>query len=811
MTACVTRDPPARSAWVTHTPLTGCCFPALSLPPPQAAFRKLRAELPFAGLGRFAAEYRRVVTDIASLLTTRSAYVRPTASRKKQPFVQSELPEIRRDKFRPGEILSKTDFASAAIDRPPPLEVADEAVAGELPEDLVLAIDYVARRGSKIRRDRRERMGVMRALAARLEPMRAALDACKSDEARAIAGPFNVAWTAAIVDALEWPDTDLPVRYVKGFNVVFDIPDSGVFRADDDPATISKAAFMAGNSQMVTSLTQEIESRATNDDAESSERRAQCWKRTKEEIDEGLIGAPRSRAQMDRRYKRGKWRCIGRNAIMQKGKWRCIDNGKRSKHNKATTMHERITCGRADFPVMVAREFAKRIRRAAHAMQGVYKRSTFVPARAFGMRHGTNDLKAAYRRVPTRQPQFTCVAVWDDDAGKVVYVDVPGHNFGLKAAVVNFNRFPELATVAARRLIWCVSEHYYDDNDTCEPDFAKDSGQKALVELCGDTFFGFSFDPGKDVDMRPSNEYLGVVSDLSRMHEGVLEMDVSKKRRRKIKDLTEQVLREQKLRSGMAASLYGKSRFMLSPCFGSLGKACLQPIMAREYQRNASELTDDLRDSVEFVHYVCDALPPLRLPLMPSTLEKVVIFSDAEGKRRQGGRAPTGHLGAVVYHPEHGVHYCHAPVPAAWTALFDKIKQRDTYIGQFELAAALAALLSVPEDWLRDRPVELWVDNSGAVSGLVKGYSGVPDCARIVNLFHFTVARLGIASMYVDYVASESNPADVPSRVHEMTAAEARTELAKFGSVRKMVLPQLADANGEWLSSVRIAQSAWSV
>jgi hypothetical protein len=506
---------------------------------------------------------------------------------------------------------------------------------------------------------------------------------------------------------------------------------------------------------------------------------------------------------MDRRHKRGKWRCLGRSAIKQKGKWRCIDNGKRSKHNKATRMHERITCGSSDFPVMVAREFAKRSLWAAKGKRGIAKRG------APRMQHGTNDLRAAYRRVPTRQPQFTCVAVWDDDAGKVVYIDVPGHNFGLKAAVVNFNRFPELATVAARRLLWCVSEHYYDDNDTCEPEFAKDSGQQALVELCADDFFGFSFDPGKDVDMHASNEYLGVVSDLSRAPEGILAMDVSAKRRAKIKALAEEVLQTEKLRSGMAASLYGKSRFMLSPCFGSLGKACLQPIMAREYQRGQSDLTDDLRDSVEFVHYVCDALPPLQLPLLPSAKEKVVIFSDAEGKRRMGGQAPTGHLGAVVYHPEHGTHYCHAPVPASWTALFDKIKTRDTYIGQFELAAALAALLSVPEEWLRDRPVELWVDNSGAVSGLIKGYSGVPDCARIVNLFHFTVARLGIASIYVDYVPSESNPADVPSRAHEMGEAEAQAALAAFGSVRRMVLPTLADARGEWLSSVQIARSVW--
>ena len=57
-------------------------------------------------------------------------------------------------------------------------------------------------------------------------------------------------------------------------------------------------------------------------------------------------------------YRRLEWRCLGRNAILQKEKWRCVDNGKRSKHNKATSMKERITCGRADFPALIAREIA---------------------------------------------------------------------------------------------------------------------------------------------------------------------------------------------------------------------------------------------------------------------------------------------------------------------------------------------------------------------------------------------------------------------------------------------------------------------
>ena len=288
-------------------------------------------------------------------------------------------------------------------------------------------------------------------------------------------------------------------------------------------------------------------------------------------------------------------------------------------------------------------------------------------------------------------------------------------------------------------------------------------------------------------------------------------MDVSAKRRKKIKALTSEILRSRRLQSGLASTIFGKARFMLSPCFGSLGKACLQPIKERQYAKGTSALNGELEDSIEFIEFLCDYLPPLELPLIPSELDKVVIFSDAEGKKRDGDDAPSGHLGAVVYHPVYGRHYCYAQAPPEWVALFDRIKQRETYIGQFELAAALAAVISLPEEWLRGRPVEIWVDNSGAVGSLVKGYSGVADCAKIVNLFHFAIAKIGVASIWIDYVASESNPADVPSRLHEMSEEEAREALREFGSIMEMTLPTFADANGNWLSSVEIAKSAWKL
>ena len=778
---------------------------AIDLPTNLHAFDALCRNVPEADLWQWKAVYTEVVQQIWRWSTVKKPYVRPTASRQLHPFVQTAFPEVRRDKLSPGKILSKRAFIAKAIERPSPFQDADQQAHDSLPEDLREAIAAVSRMGADVVPMRKQRLYEMRGLAEKLGAMRRALDACKCETAQTTSPNFNVAWTAAMIDGLRLDDHMLPVKYVKGFEVVFEVADSHVFKADEQPAEIAPSEFMKGNTRMVSRIEREITRSFREGDEQARERRKQAWIKTQSEISKGHTGPARSKAWMDKKYGRGKWRCMGRSAIYQKSKWRCIDNGKRSKHNKAATLHERITCGRADFPITVAREFAKaaKVQAAASRAKGIRKK------RRLRMRHGTDDLQAAYRRVPVAQPQFTCVAVWNMDEDRVTFHEMHGHNFGLASAVINFNRFPELAVAAARRLLWIVTEHYYDDNDTAEPSFAGDSGQQALIELHSDTFFGFGFNPEEHVTMKAANDYLGVCSDLGRSDEGILVMHVAKKRRMKLRDLVEETEATQSLQSGLAGSIFGKSRFMMSPCYGSVGKACLQPIMQREYNRSNSHLSQELVDSLDFIKFACDNLPPMELPLLPTSRQKIVVFVDAEGKKRKGSSPPSGHLGFLVCHPVYGRRHSYARVPQRLVDLMDKIKQRDTYIGQFELVGAIVPFLSLPRHWFAGYPVELWIDNSMAVGGLIKGYSGKPDCARIINTFHFALAKLGLASVWIDYVPTESNPADVPSRFHEMTSAERASYGDMLGAYVDPVIPDFCDDEGDWFSFVDIAASAW--
>ena len=75
----------------------------------------------------------------------------------------------------------------------------------------------------------------------------------------------------------------LALNYIVGFPVVFNIPDSGVYKAETKAAKISPAEFMRGNTRMTAHIQRSLEKEAEGEDTdERAEQRAQCWKKTKE-------------------------------------------------------------------------------------------------------------------------------------------------------------------------------------------------------------------------------------------------------------------------------------------------------------------------------------------------------------------------------------------------------------------------------------------------------------------------------------------------------------------------------------------------
>ena len=72
---------------------------------------------------------------------------------------------------------------------------------------------------------------------------------------------------------------------------------------------------------------------------------------------------------------------------------------------------------------------------------------------------------------------------------------------------------------------------------------------------------------------------------------------------------------------------------------------------------------------------------------------------------------------------------------------------------------------------MRGRRVTHYIDNSGALACLVKDYSADVDSGRIVHTFWALACALDI-DVWFDYVKSDANIADWPSRGHLAFAAE---------------------------------------
>ena len=195
----------------------------------------------------------------------------------------------------------------------------------------------------------------------------------------------------------------------------------------------------------------------------------------------------------------------------------------------------------------------------------------------------------------------------------------------------------------------------------------------------------------------------------------------------------------------------------------------------------------------------------MRLPLSFEQYGRLTIFSDAEGKKRRGPRPPSGAVGFVAFHPFRGAAHGYAPIPDSLIRLLDSIKQRQTYIGQFEMVAAIAPYISLPREWFEGMHVEHWLDSSHAIGSLLKGYAGAPDTAHIVNTFRCAVAKLSLRSIWLDYVNTESNIADIPSRVGEAPASGDEECWAMMGDRVHCTIPQFADEHGEWLSFAAVA------
>ena len=71
------------------------------------------------------------------------------------------------------------------------------------------------------------------------------------------------------------------------------------------------------------------------------------------------------------------------------------------------------------------------------------------------------------------------------------------------------------------------------------------------------------------------------------------------------------------------------------------------------------------------------------------------------------------------------------------------------------------------EKFFHNRDFLCFADNQSANGATVKGYSSCPDIARLVNQFYLRLAQLSSSRVWIEYIDSARNFADIPTRLSD--------------------------------------------
>jgi hypothetical protein len=214
--------------------------------------------------------------------------------------------------------------------------------------------------------------------------------------------------------------------------------------------------------------------------------------------------------------------------------------------------------------------------------------------------------------------------------------------------------------------------------------------------------------------------------------------------------------------------------------FGKVGRACLQPL----FQHDTLRLSRAAAASLRYLIDIIPQIPSFDIALLASREPPSLVFTD--GCAEDG--SATMAVGYIVGIPKPRKRQRSSSSSAAdedprrledyiWYhgggdlpgELRSAFVERRQQIGQVEIVGALTPYLSLPH-LLAGRDVIHWIDNTSAMAALCKGYSRMPDSARLVHAFHAWNAGAQ-ARVWFEYVPSAANPSDEPSRVEGLWQA----------------------------------------
>ena len=515
-------------------------------------------------------------------------------------------------------------------------------------------------------------------------------------------------------------------------------------------------------------------------DGESDDVEQKLHQASLEEVEAGHLKGPFSKDQIDSQFGEGQWLFTKRFALLQgtpeNPKVRVIDDCRRSGLNSAYTTNFKLELLDLDVLSAALVSVCEAMHTGKVDLGDSYRadvNSSLVGQPWMGR---TLDLSKAYKQLPISVDSRQLCVMGYRHKGEWQYYTTQVLPFGATAAVYSFNRVSRSLHHLLCFFFSTVCTCYYDDFPTVSP-----ASSSSLASKCMSIFLNLlGWDHAqvgvKAVDFASEFSALGVTVKLDSIHQGSFTLFNKPSRIEKIVKMLDEVSEKGILSRSHAAEIQGHlnfaSGFFLSKSLKFLLGKFDEAAKTASHSRASS-----VKHLCDLTKAILTAIPP-RIFMATSMGNPHLLFTDGAWEDGQAS------AGMVMYDPSKLsvlVQEIHVPekLIETWKATVG-----DQLICQIEMYAFLVARYNL-RSVLHNRAAVVWIDNEAARYAISKGTATSPSLmamARILQSWETVWPTL----IWVERVASYSNPADGPSR-HRVK--ETAIELGGIPEMELMTLP----------------------
>ncbi|CAE7698871.1 unnamed protein product [Symbiodinium sp. CCMP2592] len=585
------------------------------------------------------------------------------------------------------------------------------------------------------------------------------------DLRKVLAGKNTILWEQLLRES-HFPDLGLVDEVRGGFELVGPANCSGAFPMAYKPPQQSVEKLMQ---QAVWRRKNTISKcKPTGDTAADDE----LWSQTLGEVEQGWIDGPYwAESEVSERLGSAEWMCTRRFPIVQGPKVRIIDDCLQSGLNSAYAAYNKLRLMDADAFISLVLLLIRCSHQPGSMIQLDSGEQLVVKRHpewgdGLDLLGKTLDLSAAYKQLGCRPyTKFNRVLVaWSPERRAPAFFVSTALMFGASSAVFSFNRCSASLWHLAVTMGSVCCTVYFDDFPCAEPSASSGSAQDFMVGLLS-TCLGWNvaLQPKKNQPFSQTFTLLGIELSLKTADQGILKVRNKPDRVLELRAELDRLLSQGYMKRSEASSLHGRLNFAQ----GQLHGCPIKPALKFLSQVAANGWDDALADDFKLViGYIaaCFATDSPRVIHALDSRYAIKLFTDGAWDNRIAG------AGAVLqYALDQGPKVAEVVVPECLIEHWGR-HGGTQLISQLELFPVLVSLVSWGPQ-LAGRRILAFIDNNGVRDSLIKGSSPLPDHFVMLSMIAW-VARRYHFTLWFTRVASESNPADKPSRSQAREAAE---------------------------------------